>query len=357
MTHHAHPLLAPDPSLLRVILHVLPLLLVACGGAVPGPAAQMLSDQGARQLAEGRLDEAEASLRLALEVEPGAAPAHANLGLVQLARGDLEGAEASLRGAIRARGDFVEAWSDLGVVLERRGRDDEAEEAYERALSIHPLRPEPRLALARLLVRRGRTVDARAHLLRLAAVFPDDAETLGLLAWTELRLDRPIAAGELLTEALAIDPDAIAARFTHALLQARRGEIGPARDTLVSLEDDPVLGREARVRIATIDVVAGAHLLAHARLDPMLEADPFDPALRLLASALARSEGDDQAAIAHAREARTIDPSIEEAWLLEAECCARAGDPTCARRALAHVHTSSDAMTRERERVAAMLDP
>lgn len=317
----------------------------------------MLSDQGAQQLAEGRLDEAEASLRLALEVEPGSAPAHANLGLVRLARGDLEGAEAALRGAIHAREDFVEAWSDLGVVLERRGREGEAEEAYERALSIHPLRPEPRLALARLLVRRGRTVEARAHLLRLSAVFADDAEILGLLAWTELRLDRPIAAGELVATALAIDPEAVAARFTHALLQARRGEIGPARDTLVALEDDPVLGREARVRVVTIDVLAGAHLLAHARLDPMLDEDPFDPSVRLLAAALARGEGEDTLAITHAREARAIDASIAEAWLIEAECCARVGDRACARRALDHVPATSDAMTRERARVAALLGP
>jgi Flp pilus assembly protein TadD len=326
----------------------------ACGGTTGSPAAQMLSDRGARQLAEGRLDEAEASLRLALEVEPGAAPAHANLGLVRLARGDLEGAESSLRGAIHAREDFVEAWSDLGVVLERRGQDEQAEAAYERALSINPLRPEPRLALARLLVRRARPIEARAHLLRLAALLPDDAETLGLLAWTELRLDRPVAAGALIEHALAIDPRAVAARFTHALLRARRGEIGPARDTLVAIEDDPVLGHEASLRIATIDVVIGAHLLAHARLDPMLDEDPFDPAVRLSAAALARSEGNDELAIAHAREARTIDPSIEEAWLIEAECCARLDDLLCARGAIAHVGASSDAIARERARILSM---
>jgi hypothetical protein len=72
-------------------------------------------------------------------------------------------------------------------------------------------------ALARLLVRRARPIEARAHLLRLAALLPDDAETLGLLAWTELRLDRPVAAGALIEHALAIDPRAVAARFTHAL--------------------------------------------------------------------------------------------------------------------------------------------
>ena len=126
-----------------------------CGASRPSPAAELLVDEGAQHLAEGQLEQAEASLRLALEFEPGVAAAHANLGLVALARGDLEGAERALRAAIALREDFVEAWSDLGVVLERRGRDDAARAAYEHALSIHPGRPEPRLGLARLLVRQA----------------------------------------------------------------------------------------------------------------------------------------------------------------------------------------------------------
>ncbi|MFO0713718.1 MAG: tetratricopeptide repeat protein [Sandaracinus sp.] len=315
----------------------------------------MLSDRGAALYAEGHLEEAEASLRLALEIEPGSAPAHANLGLVRLASGDLEGAEAALRGAIRAHEDFVEGWTDLGVVLERRGRLDDAEDAYEHALSIDPTSPEPRLALSRLLVRRGRPIEARAHLLRLVALLPDDAEALGLLAWCELRVDRPLAAAELVARALAIDPEASAARFTHALIQARRGELGQARDALLALEDDAVLGHEARLRIATLDVVAGAHLLAHARLDPLLDDDPYDPAVQLVAAVLARDEDDAVRALAHAREARTLEPGLEEAWLIEAECCAAAEDEHCAVEALAHVRGQSDAVQRERDRVSAML--
>lgn len=331
------------------------LALAACGTVRPARAAQTLSDQGALQLERGHLEEAEASLRLALEVDPGWAPAHANLGLVRLARGDLAGAEASLRGALRAREDFVEAWADLGVVLERAGRRDEAREAYEHALSITPTLPLPRLALARLLVRSGRPVEARAHLLRLVALLPDDAEALGLLAWAELRIDRPSAASELVERALAIDPEAAAARFTQALLRARRGELGPARDAMLALEHDPVLGHEARLRVASLDVLAGAHLLAHTRLDPLLEDDPFDPALRLVAAVLARDEGRNEDAIVHAREARTLEPTLEEAWLLEAEACARMGDLACATEALAHVHARTDSMRRERERVAASM--
>lgn len=331
------------------------LALVACGGGRPSPAAGFLSDQGAEQLARGELDEAEASLRLALEIEPGAAAARANLGLVALERGDLAGAERELRGALGQREDFVEAWSSLGVVLERRGRGAEAQRAYEQALSIHPGRAEPRLSLARLLVRRGRPIEARAHLLRLVALRPGDPEALGLLAWAELRVDRPLAAGELVARALAEDPEAVAARFVHALLRARRGELHPARATLSSLEEDPVLGREVSLRIATIDIVLGEHAAASARISVLLEDDPFDPAVRLVAAALALDRGELEAALEHAREARTLAPDVAESWLLEAECCAMRGERACAESALGHVPATTDVLARERERVRALL--
>lgn len=327
---------------------------LGCGGARPSVAAQILSDRGASQLVDGHLEEAEASLRLALELEPGAAHAHANLGLVRLARGDLEGAEASLRGAIRQREDFVEAWADLGVVLERRGREEDATEAYERSLAIDPTRPEPRIALARLLVRRGLPVAARAHLLRLVALLPDDAEALGLLAWAELRLERPLVASELVVRALELEPEAVAARFVHALLRARRGELVEARAQLLELEGDVVLGHEVQLRLATLDVLVGALAEAHARLDPLLEDDPFDAAVRLVAAALASAEGSPARALEHAREARTLEPTLAEAWLLEAECCAALGERGCVQTALAQVPGSSDALTRERQRILAI---
>ena len=343
-------------SCLPLVCAVIALVaLDACGGAPPSPAARILSDQGAEQLARGELEEAEASLRLALEIEPGSAAAHANLGLVALARGELDEAEAQLRGAIHARQDFVEAWSSLGVVLERRGRVEEAEHAYVHALSVNPGRAEPRLCLARLLVRRGRPAEARAHLLRLVALLPGDPEALGLLAWAELRVDRPQAAADLVARALETDPDAAAARFVHALLRARRGELAPARETLEALETDTVLGHEASLRIATIDAVSGELARAQQRITQLLDDDPFDPAVRLVAGVIARDRGELDAALAHAREARTLAPDVAESWLLEAECCALLGDPTCAETALTRVPASTDAMHRERERVRTLM--
>ena len=187
------------------------------------------------------------------------------------------------------------------------------------------------------------------------ALLPEDPEALGLLAWAELRLDRPLAASDLVARALEMDPDAVAARFVHALLRARRGELGPAREALLSLETDPVLGREVSLRIAAVDALSGRLVTATERIESLVEDDPFDPAVRLVASVIARDRGELDLALAHAREARSLAPDITESWLLEAECCARLGDAACAESALTHVPASTDAMSRERERVRTLM--
>lgn len=349
-----------SPPLLRALL--LSALVGGCGAGRASPAAMELNDRAALALASGDLERAEAGLRLALEHDPGAAPSLANLGLVALARGELREAERLLRAATSRDPDLVEAWSCLGVVLARLGDDGEARRVLEHALSIHPGRPEPRLELARLLVRTGGMPEARAHLLRLVVLRPEDAEALGLLALVELRLERPLAAGALVDEALARDPAAPAARLVQALLRARRGELDEAISALEELVEDPVVGREARVRLAAAELLSGRRERARTRVEALLDEDPFDPAVRLVAGAVALGSGDLVAARAHAREARTLEPGLAAAWLLEAECCARGEERACADEALSRARAlaatpahATDALGRELSRVAGLL--
>ena len=108
-------------------------------------ASQLDSAKGAVNLAnylaaDGRIEEAKAALRHAIEVD-----------------------DAELRG----RAAF-----NLGLLLELQGRDAEAESTYQQALECGE--PQSRLALARLSGERGDQAAARAHL--RAAWATDDAE-------------------------------------------------------------------------------------------------------------------------------------------------------------------------------------
>lgn len=70
-------------------------------------------------------------------------------------RGDLEEAERSIRRAVeRHEGDPV-LWNDLGLILWRRGKLRESEKALRTALALRPEYEEAKANLAALLGSRG----------------------------------------------------------------------------------------------------------------------------------------------------------------------------------------------------------
>jgi tetratricopeptide (TPR) repeat protein len=294
---------------------------------------------GAEHLAAGRLDEAEARFRLALEYRPSFAEAHANLGLVALARGRLVEAEGHLRTAVALNADFALAWADLGVVHERMAERDpsrlhDARSDFEEALAIDPGQTGARRNLAFLLARGSFFPEARAHLLRLAELTPEDAEALGVLAWCELRLGRPVVAEERAARALELDPEAAAPRLVRGAARAVRGDLDGAADDLSLAADRSVLGREARLRLAAVEALRGRTAEAEALVRELLRDDEADAGVRLVAAVVALSHDDGDGARRHAEAAVRLAPALAEARTLLARVCRVEGDAACVTRAL-----------------------
>lgn len=153
--------------------------------------------------ARNQVDEALALYRKALEHDPGNAFAHNNLGLALARKGDLEGALKEFRTAAEA--GHAEAVCNLGNALLSLRRVDEALAQYRKALEKDPKSVMAHNNLALVLEERGDWAGAAKHLRALVEIAPRDFVVMDRLAWI-----------------LATAPEAGARNGEEALMLARR---------------------------------------------------------------------------------------------------------------------------------------
>ncbi len=107
-------------------------------------------------------EEALATSRKAVEIDPNYAEAYAMIGEI-LQWDEKRRAEAisALEMAIKINPRVLPAYEHLGQILERTKDDKRAEEVFRQGLATDPQRMNCRFALGRLLVKHGRLVEAR----------------------------------------------------------------------------------------------------------------------------------------------------------------------------------------------------
>src|SRR5271154_1397494 len=154
------------------------------------PKAIALNREGARALASGDLELAEARIALALEYNPRFTEAWVNLGLVEMWRDNLERAKRDFLKARELNPDLPAPHHALGLLSEREGHPDEAERRYRAALKVDPGFAPARINLARILFDRGDIDEAREQFERLTQVAPEFSEGWTGLCESLFRLDR-----------------------------------------------------------------------------------------------------------------------------------------------------------------------
>jgi tetratricopeptide (TPR) repeat protein len=283
------------------------LMLAGCAGTTPlPPRALELNDAGAKALAEGNLETADARLSLALEYSPHFVDALVNLALVECQRGNFVRARQLLLRARRINPDVAQPHHALGVLAERERRPDRASEHYRDALRVDPGFAPARSNLGRLEFHAGQLEAAYLTFKKLAEIAPEQPDGYVGLAETLIRLER-------VEEALAITREA-SGRFPFdpgLVLLAARAELRAGRveasvqllTPLATRHDD--FAATALGWLATAELARGEPRRAVGAAQRALSLEPDEPvAVRALAGALFQLQ--DPSAAAWAERSRRL---------------------------------------------------
>jgi predicted Zn-dependent protease len=181
--------------------------------AVAPPSAADLTEmfnEAVRLAQAGQFDEAEAGFKELLELQPGLAQVHGNLGYIHAQKKDWAKAEASYLSALELspgdpasmlalsqvyrdsgqdekaqelldqmateRPDDAAAQVKRGVFLLNSGKSEEAQAAFEAALAADPATGEAHYHLGTILVGQGKVPEAIEHLEAYLASNPENAQ-------------------------------------------------------------------------------------------------------------------------------------------------------------------------------------
>lgn len=255
---------------MRSLLGILVVGLSFSGCATPGEsvdAAARLDERGELELAQGRLDDAEATFRRALDLDPGFVSAHDGIAMVRFHRGDDAGGVAALQAGLRVadtgerhrfarvrllenlawaqllRGDEAAALATIGASVEAQGLADHAATAAVE-----------HLGRARLFVHLARWRDALAETEAAhCAGAPDYAAAVAFAIEASVfaASDDPRRAESALAEARARMPDHPAITIASLDIALARNDWLAVTTLLPTIDEaDPYAGEAARDRIA-----------------------------------------------------------------------------------------------------------
>lgn len=181
-------------------------------------------DSGIELRIQGKVDEAIACYRRALEQNPGSMEAHYNLGEALQAQGKLDSAAASYRRALELSPDYSAAHNNLGNVLRDQGKLPEAHASFCRALELKPESVVAHINLGNVLRDLDRPEEALACWRRALELKPGFAEAHNNLASVlqdQKKFDEALAHYR---QAFELKPEYAEARSNWSLLTLLRGD-------------------------------------------------------------------------------------------------------------------------------------
>jgi len=187
----------------------------------------------------------------AIEVQPGSAEAHADLGRIQFEMGDAQAATESYLRSLALDPDYTVALANYSVILRDSGRPLEALAHCDKALALAPDDPEALRCRAAALVDLARHEEALAAYDKAVALAPGDAEAwLAIVCFALRRHDDARAAIDKALALKAHSPQAWLVRGNILSAQGSHYEALAAYDKSLAL--DPQMADAWRGRAAVL---------------------------------------------------------------------------------------------------------
>jgi len=181
---------------------------------------------GAALLSQGKLAEAISHFRQALESRPDYVDAHYNLGDVLLSQGNSEEAISHFQAVLRLEPDNADAHNDLGSAYSMLGKIGPAAAEFEAAIRINANHSSAHDNLGYVLEQQGKTAEAIPHFERAVQIKPNDADfhnDLGIALASQGNLIRAVREFEA---ALRIDPQKADAQRNLERARAELAKLG-----------------------------------------------------------------------------------------------------------------------------------
>jgi protein O-mannosyl-transferase len=142
-----------------------------------------LAQEGSAPGSKGKVEEAMACFRKALQIDPASKVSHYNLAVALSSKGETEEAIAEYRKTLAIDPNLIEAHLNLGNALRKSGHVDEAIAQYQKAVEISPDHAAARGKLAVALLGKGEMEEAIAQFRKALEINPDQADVQNNLAW------------------------------------------------------------------------------------------------------------------------------------------------------------------------------
>lgn len=299
--------------------------------------------KGKLDVAEGKLDEAVASLRRALDGRPDWAQAHFLLGSALFLQRDVNGARAAVSRALEIDGTLIEAQRVLARVHAASGEDELAVEVGRRVLEKRPDDHKLRIQVAQSLVRLGRNdegaaslsaipeeardaeahyaigrvhfldgdrVKARASFLAAAEQEPNRYEILRSLLDLDLRENRLAESAQRIRAASSQNPDDARLAQLVGLVALYAGDASSAEASFrraIELDPNDLGGYE---NLARYLLVTGRPKEVLETYEKALASNPSSGTLHLIVGSLYELQSRTEDAMARYEDAVRLDPGL-----------------------------------------------